>query len=422
MIRARVRAPIGGIVVRVVVRLLLACVVAMAFVAADAAETFGLGTLRVVAGACLVGLLAGLPLLADRRLEVGHLALPLLLLLLLAGIAVADVPSGIDPIEYKILLLLPPMLAAPQLARRIPAVEVVALLHALLALYVVVTALLVATGDSSLLYKGGEAAPRLDASGSVVTHASMCLVYLLCAAASFAGAAPLGRAVRLGVGVLALAMLLATATRTPYLALLIFVAARLLAGDGRQAVLRAALAGGIGLVLVLVVWTALVSDAAWLRLAGASQADYSTGRLVSIRYWLRAAADGPLGLGAVRATLAGGRPALATDADLEWPHNELVRLWVEAGPLGLAFALLLLGAAWRRGLRAARSVADPAVRVVILALLADLSAQMLFQNFLNSIYHATAWVTLLWMLTARTTSRPAERAPAWPDRRLRPAT
>lgn len=408
--------------VRVVVRVLLGCVVVMAFIAADTAEALGLGTLRVVVGACLVGLLAGLPLLADRRVEIGHLALPLLLLLLVAGIAVGDVSSGIDPIEYKILLLVPPMLAAAQLARRVPADEAVSLVHALLSAYVVVTALLVVTGDSSLLYKGGEVAPRLDASGSVVTHASLCLVYVLTAAASFAGASPLGRAVRLGVGVLALAMLLATATRTPFLALLIFVAARLLAGRGTSAVLRTALAGGVGLVLVLAAWSALVSDATWLRLAGASQADYSTGRLVSIRYWLQASADGPLGLGAVRATLAGGRPALATDVDLEWPHNELVRMWVEAGPLGLAFALLLLGAAWRRGLRAARRVDDPAVRVMILALLADLSAQMLFQNFLNSIYHATAWVTLLWLLTASSGAPAARAAPAWPPARLRPAT
>ena len=49
-----------------------------------------------------------------------------------------------------------------------------------------------------------------------------------------------------------------------------------------------------------------------------------------------------MGLGAVRELLADGRPALDGTSLLEWPHNEFVRFYVEAGPPGLLFVVLLL--------------------------------------------------------------------------------
>ena len=169
----------------------------------------------------------------------------------------------------------------------------------------------------------------------------------------------------------------------------------------------------LGLAIVFTLWTSLVSDSFFLRLIGA-QEDYSSGRWASIGHWLSLSGDHPwgIGLGAVREQLAAGRPALDGTTLLEWPHNELVRLYVEAGPPGLLFVLLLLAVAVRRALATARRDVDPLQRTLALAIAADLVAEALLQNLLNAVYHATVLFLLLTLATTAPTE-PAT-APAMP--------
>ena len=158
---------------------------------------------------------------------------------------------------------------------------------------------------------------------------------------------------------------------------------------------------GLGLAITFSLWTTLVSDSFYLRLIGA-QGDYSSGRWASIGHWLSLAGDHPwgLGLGAVRELLAGGRPALDGTALLEWPHNELVRFYVEAGPPGLLFVVLLLAVAVRRAVRVTRENIDPVQRTLALAIAADLVAEAFLQNLLNAVYHATVLFLLLTLATS----------------------
>ena len=129
------------------------------------------------------------------------------------------------------------------------------------------------------------------------------------------------------------------------------------------------------------------------------------------RHWLALAGDHPwgMGLGAVRELLAEGRPALDGRRLLEWPHNEFVRLYVEAGPPGLLFVVLLLALLVRRAVRAARDAADPVLRALILAIAADLVAEACLQNLLNAVYHATVLILILCLAVAAT---PAARRPS----------
>jgi O-antigen ligase len=120
-----------------------------------------------------------------------------------------------------------------------------------------------------------------------------------------------------------------------------------------------------------------------------------------------------LGFGAVREMLAEGKPWLDGASTLEWPHNEFVRLYVEAGPLGLGFALLLVGALARTALRAAARDAgggDPARRTLLLAIAADIVAEACLQNLFNAVHHATVLVVFLALAAAAT--RGSGRAPA----------
>ena len=101
---------------------------------------------------------------------------------------------------------------------------------------------------------------------------------------------------------------------------------------------------------------------------------------------------------------------------LEWPHNELVRFYVEAGPPGLLFVALLLALLVRRATRAARATDDPMLRALVLAIAADLIAETLLQNFLNAVYHATVLILILCLAvaSARRSSRPAAWASQYP--------
>jgi O-antigen ligase len=107
-----------------------------------------------------------------------------------------------------------------------------------------------------------------------------------------------------------------------------------------------------------------------------------------------------MGLGAVRELLADGRPALDGTELLEWPHNELVRFYLEAGPPGLLFVLLLLAVLLRRAVRAASREDDPVRRMLILAIAADLVAEACLQNLLNAVYHATVLILVLTLAVA----------------------
>ena len=203
-------------------------------------------------------------------------------------------------------------------------------------------------------------------------------------------------------------MVFLTATRTAALTLAVFALLHVATAGRPSRALAQVAAGGLGLAIAFSLWTTLVSDSFFLRLVGA-QGDYSSGRWASIGHWLSLAGDHPwgLGLGAVRELLAGGRPALDGTALLEWPHNELVRFYVEAGPPGLLFVVLLLAVAVRRAVRVAREDIDPVQRTLALAIAADLVAEAFLQNLLNAVYHATV---LFLLLTLATSPEPADES------------
>jgi hypothetical protein len=387
--------------------LLLMALLSFAFVSAAAAHALDLQRLRMGGFLWLLGTLLGLGIAHLPREPVRHGTAPLLLGLLLAALAVQDLASGIDPIEYKLALPVLALLAAPRLALLLEGVDVARAVWRLLSGYVVVTAVIFLIGDAATLERGHDDLARWDATGSMVTHAGLCGIYAILAASRLArGTGPLARLAALALGAIALVMAFLTGTRTVLAAWTLFAILGWSAGDRAQR--RHLLALALALPALLALHSAWVDASLARRLLGGAD-DYSSGRWSSIALWLGLLADHPLGLGlgAVRSTLADGRPALDGEALLEWPHNEPVRLLVEGGPLGLLFALLLLGHLARRAWLGARRAQDPLRRALLLALAADLLAQSLLQNFLNQVYLATAWALLIGILAAPPSRRTA---------------
>jgi O-antigen ligase len=384
-------------VARLLTRLLLLLVCAFAALSSSAAAALGLEEERIVLFTGLLVLLLLLPFLVRPALRQPSGPLVLLCILLAGIVLVNAAGGGLDPIDAKVTLPVLVLLAAPNLARHYGADELVRLVWLLLGAYVAVTFAYQLLAQPAAVARGYEGIVRYDPTGSVVMHSSLSLIFLVLAATRLGQ--PLRPAARLGtaaLGGMALAMLLLSATRTTLVTGAVFALLLLASSPERHRTARGLVLAGVGLALAFLAWTLLVSDSFWLRLTG-GQEDFSSGRWSSVRHWLQLAGEHPfgLGLGAVRALLADGRPALDGTALLEWPHNELVRFYVEAGPPGLLFVVLLLGLLVRRAVRAARREADPVRRALMLVIAADLVAEACLQNLLNAIYHATVLVLVL---------------------------
>jgi hypothetical protein len=382
---------------RMLTRLLLLLVCAFSALSASAAAALELEEERVVLFTGLLVLLLLLPFLV--RPTLAQPSGPVVVLCLLAaGIVLpATAAPGFDPVDAKFVLPLLVLLAAPNLARHFTADGLVRFVWRLLSAYVALTFAYQVLAEPAAVARGYEGIVRYDPTGSVVMHSSLSLIHLVLATARLRQASrPADRALTLALGSMALAMVLLTATRTVLLTGALTALLLLRASPRpRETALQLA-AAGLGFAIAFLSWTLLVSDSFYLRLTG-GQEDFSSGRWDSLRHWLMLAGEHPLGLGlgAVRALLAEGRPALDGTALLEWPHNEPVRFYLEAGPPGLLFVVLLLTLLVRRAALAAARETDPVRRALLAVIAADLVAEACLQNLLNAVYHATVLILVL---------------------------
>jgi O-antigen ligase len=383
-------------------RALLVLVCGFAALSSSAAAALGLAEERILVFTGLVAALALLPFLVRPRL-VRPSGPVLLLWLLLASMVLADLAGDFDPLDAKVALPLLVLLAAPNLARSLGPVELGRFAWRLLSVYVVITCFYQFVAEPTVVAHGYAGIVRYDPTGSVVMHSSLSLIHLVMARARLSQPLPpRARLATIALGGMSLSMVFLTATRTALLTLAVLAVLHLATTPQPGLAWRRLGAAALGLALAFTLWTLVVNDSFYLRLSG-GQDDFSSGRWTSIAHWLALAGDRPwgLGLGAVRDLLAGGRPELNGTDLLEWPHNEFVRFWVEAGPIGLLFVVLLLALLVRRALRAARVEPDPVLRALMLAIAADLLAEACLQNLLNAVYHATVLILMLSLAVAR---------------------
>jgi O-antigen ligase len=382
-------------------RALLVLVCGFAALSSSAAVALGLAEERVLVFTGLLLALLALPLLT--RPALARPSGPALLLaLLLASIVVTDAGGTFDPVDAKVALPVLVLLAGPNLARQLTPAELTTFVWRLLSFYVAVTFLYQVVAEPAVVARGHEGIVRYDPTGSVVMHSSLSLIHLALAATRLGERQPLrARLAILALGGMSLSMVFLTATRTALLTLALLAVLTLLASPEPHRAGRRLAVAALGFGLAFAAWTFSVDDSFYLRLAG-GQEDFTSGRWSSVRHWLALAGEHPwgMGLGAVRELLADGRPALDGTELLEWPHNELVRFYLEAGPPGLLFVLLLLAVLLRRALRAAAREDDPVRRTLILAIAADLVAEACLQNLLNAVYHATVLVLVLTLAVA----------------------
>lgn len=404
-------------------RLLLALLLAFAFVSSEASVLLRLDQLRMAAFVATLAGLLGLGLARAPRLVPSETTVPALLVALLALVLAADAVAGeVDPLDYKVALLLPVLLLAPTAAAAFVGRDPCELVWRLLALYVLATAVLAVVAVPEWLVRGRADLTRFDFTGSLIGHTGLCVVFLITTLARLGtadgGPERLGHLVLAGV---ATVMVFLTGTRTALATFALYLMLEVAGAPAPRAAVARLVPLAVGGLAALTLHTLLVSDDFLERLLGGSSEDWSSGRLASQVHWLARGLEHPLGLGfgAVREALRDGRPALDGVRLLEWPHNEPIRFLVEAGLPGLAFVSILLGRITVLAVRAARIDRSGPRRAMVLAIAADMLGQSLFQNYLNSIYHAGALLLVLLILAARIEAE-AEAAPADAPAAIRP--
>lgn len=390
---------------------------AFAFLSSEVTQLFGLEQLRMLGFGLALAALLFCALLRTPQLAARAPTVPLVLALLLAAILAFDPMLGeVDPLDYRIALLLPIFVLAPNIARLATSVRLRERAWWWLATYLVASAAVAFVALPEGFVRGREDLIRLDFSGSLVAHAGLCTIFAVWTVARLACVpSTFMRAVHFALVLLASAMVFATGTRTALATLALIGLFAIGSSQQRARELSRLLIVAGGFLALFSAYSLFVSDDFAERLVSGSGEDWSSGRFASQLFWLARALEQPFGLGfgAVREWLRDGRPALDGSHHLEWPHNEFLRFFVEAGVLGLAFIVLLIGWLVRRALLAARVESDLERRALLLAITADMVAQCLFQNYFNNIYYATALVTLLVVLIEQTEARHAlERATA----------
>ena len=400
-------------------------VCAFAALSSSAAAALGLEEERILAFTGLLGLLLLLPFLVRPRLP-GRAARSLSCWRWLTGIMLADLAGRFDPLDAKLALPVLVLLAAPNLARFLPAEALTRSSGGCCPSYVAATFAYQLVAEPAAVARGYEGIVRYDPTGSVVMHSSLSLIHLLVAVARLGRAAGAGaRLATLALGGMSLSMVLLTATRTALVTLVIFAPLQLATARRPASPCAGWPSAGVGFAARLRRLDAPGQRQLLAAPRRRRRATSAPGAGSSIGHWLALAGDHPLGPGAGRgARAAGRRPAGAGRDDLlEWPHNESVRFYVEAGPPGLLFVVLLLALLVRRALRAARGEVDPVRRALMLAIAADLVAEACLQNLLNAIYHATVLILILSLAVAATrrpVARDARRADGTRPRGRRP--
>ena len=391
----------------VLMRCLFLLAAASLVLSATTVAALGLEDLRIVVFAGLfVTLVAGALALRPRfdasAVVAPSIALWLLMLLAAIGQLSAQATTA-SLVDYKIALPILALLLAPNLRAALGGADLSRLVVRLGAAYIIATTVAALAAPSTTVLRGVAAHVRVDVTGSVVLHASLATIIALVTAAALAQPrSALRRALLLLVLAAAAWMVMLTGTRSAVLTLVVFAALWLSAGRlpelARPRVLGLAM---VALALFFLL-SLLVSDSLWSRLIELGRTNYSSGRWPAIQHWLTLGASRPfgLGLGAIRQLLAGGRPEIAGGHLLEWPHNELIRFYVEGGVLGVVLVLVLIFEVIRRARRRAKATSDPVERVIVLAIAADMLVQCLLQNYFNSVYHATVLLMILGMLAA----------------------
>ena len=387
------------------IRLLFLSSLGFLFFSASTAATWELQGLRVFLFSGLMGSLFVLVFAFCRVQPSNQYSLAVILAGLLSLISLVQIGRTPDLYDLKIVLPILAIGLSPFLATIVDGDQLTWNVRRLIGIYIAVTGASYLLGNSSIDIHRFQSIARVDFSGSVILHSGLCVIYVVIGLSAIWSRQCRYVSLELLLATAAVAMLMLTATRTTIITLSLFGCLALFVGRRNTNGFRSVVLFSLLAIFVFLAFSLMVDDSLLRRLAIDENQNFSSGRYHSITHWLELVKDSPfgLGLGTIRDSLLYGRPALDGERLLEWPHNELVRFYVEAGYLGLAFLLTLLVGVLAVALKAAERTTNLVRRNLILVIMADMFAQIMLQNYFNTIYHSTVLLLVALVLSARGT-------------------
>ncbi|MEO1018304.1 MAG: hypothetical protein AAFY56_11495, partial [Pseudomonadota bacterium] len=258
---------------------LLGLVCCFLFLSASTTIQLGSSPYRILTFSVLVALLAIIGLAAEPRIFEKQLEVPLLLFALLAGMALTDLFGHFEPLDYKVALPLLMMLIAPNLYRALGNIDLTRCFFGVLTAYVTVTSILIFVFGRATLSIRSDDLTRLDITGSVVTHSSLCLIFVVVGFShlhrTYAGS-PAKRFLMVALIACALFMITLTAARTVVASILIFWILFVASNRRPGKAALHAIGGLVTILCLLAIYSLVINDTLLLRLAGA-QGDFSSG-------------------------------------------------------------------------------------------------------------------------------------------------
>ncbi|MCB1992690.1 MAG: hypothetical protein KDG49_14645, partial [Geminicoccaceae bacterium] len=197
------------------VRLAFLATLVMPALSASTIAALGFADLRIIVFVCLFALLAMGAILRRPRLDRRQRTVPLVALWLLGLIAAVGQGQAGELLDYKILLPILALLVAPNLRAALGDLAVVRVVLLAGGLYVLATAAGAMLVPATATLRNVAEHVRIDLTGSVVLHASLCTIVAVAAFAACAACRRPWRRLVLALVVIAAAcMVLLTGTRT----------------------------------------------------------------------------------------------------------------------------------------------------------------------------------------------------------------
>lgn len=290
---------------------------------------------------------------------------------------------------YKFFIIFIMIFASSEISKVVPTAKLLVDCQKILSLYTLsIFTFIIATGLQSVLTPTGAGGiyTRLNVTGSVTSLGISAVTSVMLSLPRLKSEARITtKLLALITSIAAIYIMMLCASRQTLLILAIFSLIHLISGNitnRRELIRKLEIFFAITLSLtIFLIFSIFVNNSMFIRLFENPSSDYSSGRFSSITTWLKKMDEtgAPLGLGHIRNNVV-------EEIELLWPHNEIIRFYIEAGIPGSIIILTLIIYGAIATLRTLKSSTPLIVKNTAIALFSVMIVQINLDNFINNIF------------------------------------
>ena len=288
--------------------------------------------------------------------------------------------KNFELINYKFLIYILLIFASSSINKIFVSKKIISFFYIILNLYICYIFFNNILNNHSILI--GEKNFRYDFTGSVTSHSINCLIYIFLS--YFYIKRKKNVLLKLFIiinSIFAIYMLFLVAGRQFILITLFYFTFLFFLKDERRIkLLIKILSIFIFFLIIFSLFTIYINDNLYLRLFENNE-NFSSGRLEAIKFWYNFyLLEGPLGVGFIYAN--------SSNYQIDWPHNEFIRFYLEVGFPGLIFIILILTFIYKKVNKDPLSNITNIEIYFPIMIFSIIIIQLNFDNFIESIYRS----------------------------------